>query len=133
MSFLSLPAEQDVRRVVFPCKSNRIDHIRLAKRLGREDQMSDTQRIHLCDLFGKEVVDASADQDIVLDAERARLAAELGSGDPIIDPAQRYSLRAEECRTLADSCRNVETKITYESLARTYDRMADTARRNASS
>jgi hypothetical protein len=84
-------------------------------------QLSEIESGH-GDLLGVSRIEMSGDA-------KAKLHRQILEYAATSDRTRMFEIRAEECRTIADSCSDVEAKSSYESLGRHYDQMATFARR----
>jgi hypothetical protein len=56
-----------------------------------------------------------------------RLYTSMAAYQASQDRARRYALKAEECRTIAGNFCTPEARLNYETMARSYDQMAEHA------
>jgi hypothetical protein len=66
---------------------------------------------------------------LIRDAHR-RLHQQMRDCAAATDHAGKFSLKAEQCRLIAEWCDDPSQKDAYANLARSYDRMAGNAKRN---
>jgi hypothetical protein len=95
------------------------------------DQLGAILRWHLAELERKGA-SAPADRKMALRNFGINVEAMIVEAAKTSDPIRRFELRAEECRVMGDCCSDKDARTSFESLARSYQKLADDLSREKS-